>query len=204
MGLAAAIPLWAWVFRGRKPGFWTRMTLGAGSLGTYALIKRPEMRKDLPRRGDFITGLLSAAGLYVIFQVGDRMARRIMPAGEEDITDIYRLRTLAPRPLIAAALVTVIGPSEEFFWRGLIQHSFMSRFGKTRGTLAGVAAYGGTHLVTGNLTLTGAASVAGAYWGSEYAWRPRLGPLLVSHILWDVWIFLIAPTPTGRKAPGTA
>jgi membrane protease YdiL (CAAX protease family) len=127
------------------------------------------------------------------------MARRIMPAGEEEIEAVYRFRTLAPKPLIAALLVGVIGPAEELFWRGLVQHACIRRWGRWRGTVAGAAAYGGTHLVTGNLTLTGAATVAGTYWGSEYALRPRLGPLLVSHIIWDIWIFLVAPTPTGKR-----
>ncbi len=199
LGLAAAVPLWAWVFRGRHGNFWLRMTVGAGSLGLYALQARPELRRQTPRPWDLALGAASATGLYTIFQVGDRLARRIMPSGEEDITAVYRLRTLAPRWIITAALVAVIGPSEELFWRGLVQHALVGRFGRTAGTAAGGAAYGGTHLVTGNLTLTGAATVAGAYWGTEYAWRPRLGPLLVSHVLWDIWIFLLAPTPTGKK-----
>ena len=41
---------------------------------------------------------------------------------------------------------------------------------------------------------------AGLYWGTEYAVQPRLGPLLASHILWDVWIFLVAPTPGAENA----
>lgn len=198
-GLAAAVPLWAFVFRSRRGNFWTRMTLGAGSLGLYALTVRPELRRELPRAGDVVVGAASAGLLYGIFQIGDRLARVIMPAGEAEIESVYRLRTFAPRPVIAMMLVGVIGPSEELFWRGLIQHAFAERFGRVPGSVAGAVAYGGTHLVTGNLTLTGAATVAGAYWGGEYALAPRLGPLLVSHILWDLWIFLVAPTPTGKK-----
>jgi membrane protease YdiL (CAAX protease family) len=146
-----------------------------------------------------IPGAASAAGLYLIFQVGDRLSRRVMPAADQEIAGIYELRTLAPRPLIAALLATIIGPSEELFWRGLVQSALMRRFGKLRGTAAGAAVYGATNLVTGNLTLTGAATVAGGYWGAQYALQERLGPLLVSHILWDVWIFLVAPTPGSRS-----
>lgn len=200
LGLLAAVPIWAWVFRGAPSGFWRRMTFGAGALGLFGLVSNPDIRDDLPEPGDFAIGAASAAGLYVIFQIGDRMARVVMPTGEEDIESVYRLRTLAPRGQIAALLVGVIGPSEEIFWRGLIGRSFVKRFGRARGTLLASAAYGGTHLVTGNLTLAGAATVAGAYWGAEYALDPRLGPLLMSHILWDIWIFLLQPTPTGKKS----
>jgi uncharacterized protein len=199
IGLAGAVPLWTFVFRGKQGNFWTRMTLGAGSLGCYALAVRPELRKQAPRPHDLLPGALSALGLYAIFQVGDPLARRIMPAGEEDIEAVYRLRTLAPKSLITVLLVTVIGPSEELFWRGLVQEAFIERLGTVKGTAAGAATYGATHLVTGNLTLTGAAAVAGGYWGAEYAWRRTLGALLVSHVLWDIWIFLIQPTPTGKR-----
>lgn len=198
-GVAFAAAAWPYVFRARRGNFWTRMTLASGGLGLFALTVRPELRRDLPELRDVAGGLVSAAGLYAIFQVGDRLARRIMPTGEADIEQVYRFRTLASKPLIAALLVTVIAPSEELFWRGLVQHALMQRFGTVRGTLAGTAAYGGVHVGSGNLTLSGAATVAGGYWGTEYALRPRLGPLLVSHILWDVWIFLIQPTPTGRN-----
>ncbi|GAC1506860.1 MAG: hypothetical protein NVS2B16_01180 [Chloroflexota bacterium] len=198
-GVACAAAVWPAVFRHTRGNFWARMTLASGALGLYALYVRPDLRRQRPEPRDVIPGLASAVGLYAVFQVGDRMARRIMPAGEQDIEDVYRLRTLAPKPLIAALLVTVIAPSEEWFWRGLVQHAFAQRLGPFKGALAGMAAYGGVHFGSGNLTLTGAATVAGGYWGMQYAAVPRLGPLLVSHILWDVWIFLVQPTPTGRE-----
>jgi hypothetical protein len=198
IGLAVATPVWAWVFRSRRGNFWARMTLAAGSLGLYALRTRPELRQELPRPADIPIGVASAVGLYGVFQAGDRLARTIMPAGTEEIAAIYALRTMANRALITTLLAGVIGPSEELFWRGLVQHAFMERFGPLRGTAAGAAAYGGIHLGSGNLTLSAAAGVAGAYWGAEYAVRPRLGPLLVSHILWDIWIFLVQPTPGGK------
>ncbi len=195
LGVAGATPVWAFVFRSTRGNFWARMTLGAGSLGTYALIVRPELRRQLPSIRDAVVGMVSAAGLYGVFQVGDRLARRILPSGSKDIASVYALRDMAPKPLITALLVGVIGPSEELFWRGVVQEAFMGRFGRVRGTVAASAAYGGIHLVTGNLTLTGAAAVAGLYWGTEYAAQPDLGPLLASHIVWDIWIFLVAPTP---------
>ena len=194
-GIALATPIWTFVFRSKRANFWLRMTAGAGALGTYALWARPEQRKELPTLKDLLAGVASAGGLYAIFQVGDRMARRFMPAGAEEIASVYELRGKAPTPLITVLLVSVIAPSEELFWRGMVQRAFMEKFGSARGTLAASAAYGGIHLVTGNLTLTGAAATAGLYWGTEYAVQPRLGPLLASHILWDVWIFLVAPTP---------
>jgi membrane protease YdiL (CAAX protease family) len=170
------------------------MTLGVGGLGAYALAVEPALRHERPRLRDFAKGLGSAAGLYAIFQVGDRMARRVMPAGDREIAGIYELRSAAPRAAIATTLALVIGPGEELFWRGLVQRGLMRRYGRMRGTLIASSIYGGIHLVSANLTLTGAAATAGVYWGALYAREQRLAPLIISHVSWDIWIFLIAPT----------
>jgi uncharacterized protein len=170
------------------------MTIGVGGLGAYALATEPSLRRERFRLRDVVTGLGSAAGLYVIFQVGDRVARRIMPAGNREIAGIYELRTAAPRAAIATVLALVIGPGEEVFWRGLVQRGLMRRFGRIRGTLLASSIYGGVHLVSENLTLTGAAATAGLFWGALYAREQRLAPMIISHVSWDIWIFLIAPT----------
>src|SRR6202521_4221865 len=192
LGLAAAV--WTAAFRGPRSQFWLRMTLGVGGLGAYAIAAEPATRRERLRLRDFAKGLGSAAGLYAIFQVGDRMARQIMPAGDREIGRIYELRTAAPRAAIATALGLVIGPGEELFWRGLVQRGLMRRYGRIRGTLIASSIYGGVHLVSANLTLTGAAATAGLYWGALYAKEQRLAPLIISHVSWDIWIFLIAPT----------
>jgi membrane protease YdiL (CAAX protease family) len=170
------------------------MTLGVGALGAYALAAEPALRRERLQLRDVSKGLGSAAGLYAIFQVGDRMARRIMPAGDREIAGIYELRSAAPRPAIATALALVIGPGEELFWRGLVQRHLMRRFGRLRGTLLASSIYGGVHLVSANLTLTGAAATAGLFWGAVYAREERMAPVIISHVTWDIWIFLIAPT----------
>jgi len=170
------------------------MTLGVGGLGAYALLREPALRLERPRGRDLAIGFGSAAALYGIFRLGDPMARRIMPGGAGEIAGIYALRTASSRPAIAAALVLVIGPGEELFWRGLIQHTLQRKFGRLRGMLMTSSFYGGVHLVSKNLTLTGAAATAGLFWGALYAREGRLTPLIISHVTWDIWIFLVAPT----------
>jgi hypothetical protein len=170
------------------------MTLGVGGLGAYALLVEPDLRKERLRGRDILTGLASSAALYGIFQIGDRLARRIMPAGEREIGDIYALRSAAPPAAIAGALATLIGPGEELFWRGLVQRRLQHQFGSLRGWLLSSSVYGAIHLVSANLTLTGAAATAGLFWGAIFAREQRMAPLIVSHVTWDIWIFLIAPT----------
>jgi len=186
IGLAAAFGLFAFTFRGRRARFWERMTLTGFVLGAMALANEPELRRMKLRGRDLVFGLGSAGVLYGVFQVGDRFARSVMPRGSKEIQDIYALRSLDPPVEIAARLATVIGPAEELFWRGFVQRRV--------GGLAAAAAYGGAHLVTGNTTLVGAAAVAGIYWGLLRALGMSMPALITSHIAWDIWIFLLAPT----------
>ena len=193
-GAALASGLFMLTFRGPRARFWDRMTVTGLSLGTLALATQPELRKTRVSLKDILLGILSAAGLYGIFHIGDRMSRVIVPNGGAQIEEIYKLKRIRPRKELMARLGLIIGPAEEFFWRGFLQQGLMERFGPIRGTLMGVAAYGGVHIASGNFTLVGAATVAGAFWGGLYSLGMPLGALIISHILWDNIIFLIAPT----------
>jgi hypothetical protein len=194
IGLAAATAAFTATFRGPRSRFWDRMTATGLGLGAYALVANPSLRRTRVGARDVALGLGSAATLYLTFKAGDRFARRFVPRGDEQIRDIYALRTLRPREEIALRLATIVGPAEELFWRGLVQEALMERLGRWPGAALAAAAYGGVHVVTGNFTLFGAAGIAGAHWCALYAARVPLGALIVSHVAWDVWIFLVQPT----------
>jgi uncharacterized protein len=201
-GLAAAYAAFALTFRGPRGAFWDRMTATGLVLGGLALTTEPELRRTSIRGRDVAAGLASAAGLYAVFLVGDRVVRRRLPGGGREIGDIYALRELRPRGELAARLALVIGPAEELFWRGFVNRRLGRRFGSWPGAALGSAAYGGAHVVTGNFTLFGAAGVAGAYWSALAAAGMPMGALIVSHAAWDVWMFLVAPTsPTRMDQP---
>jgi membrane protease YdiL (CAAX protease family) len=194
VGLIAAQAGFAATFRGPRDRFWHRMTLTGLSLGSLALLtSRPARRMRIGRK-EVGLGLASAATLYATFKVGDAFARRYVPSGDAEIREIYALRTIRPKPEVAARLATIIGPAEELFWRGLVQEALMARYGRWTGAALAAAAYGGVHVVTGNFTLFGAAGIAGAHWCALYAAGVPLGALVVSHVTWDIWIFLVQPT----------
>jgi uncharacterized protein len=193
-GLAAAYAGFALTFRGPRRAFWDRMTATGLALGGLALAAEPELRRTRIRGRDVVAGLGSAAGLYAVFLVGDRVVRRLLPGGNREIGDIYALQDLRPRGELAARLALVIGPAEELFWRGFVNRRLGRRFGGWPGAALGAAAYGGAHVATGNFTLFGAAGVAGAYWSALAAAGMPMGALMVSHAAWDVWTFLVVPT----------
>jgi membrane protease YdiL (CAAX protease family) len=192
--MAGAYGAFAATFRGPRERFWQRMTATGAALGTLALVGDSDLRRTRIRARDVALGLASAAGLYGVFRFGDGAARRVMPKGDEEIDEIYALRSLRPRGEIAARLALVVGPAEELFWRGFVQRGLQRRLGRWRGAVMAAGAYSGAHVVTGNATLVGAAGTAGAYWSALAAAGMPMGALVVSHVAWDVWIFLIQPT----------
>jgi|PersoiStandDraft_1058852.scaffolds.fasta_scaffold02400_7 uncharacterized protein len=194
VGLAAAGPAFAATFRGPRDRFWSRMTVTGAVLGGLALVANPRLRRTRVGPREVALGLASAAALYGTFKLGDRFARRFVPGGDAQIREIYSLRELAPSGETAARLVTIIGPAEELFWRGLVQEALMRRYGRWTGAAMAAVAYSAVHVTTGNFTLMGAAGVAGAHWCVLYAAGVPIGALIVSHCAWDVWIFLVQPT----------
>jgi uncharacterized protein len=170
------------------------MTATGVMLGGLALVANPRLRRTRVGVREVAIGLGSAAALYGTFKLGDRFARRFVPGADDQIRDIYALRDMAPRPETAARLVTIIGPAEELFWRGLVQEALMRRYGRWTGAAMAAVTYSAVHVTTGNFTLLGAAAVAGAHWCALYAAGVPIGALIVSHCVWDVWIFLVQPT----------
>lgn len=194
LALVLAFILFGFTFRGPRKQFWQRMTYTGLALGSVSLIAQPQLRKTRFTWNDVLLGLGSAGVLYAIFQIADRMTRKIMPGGARDIDNIYGLDAYRPKQEIAARLAFIIGPAEELFWRGFLQERLMGAYGRLVGTAMATAAYGGAHVVTGNLTLIGAATVAGAFWGGMAMLGAPPGALIISHAFWDVFIFLVAPT----------
>jgi membrane protease YdiL (CAAX protease family) len=204
-GLGAAYSAFALTFRGRRSAFWQRMTATGLALGSLALISEPELRRTRVRGHDVLTGLASAAGLYGVFLVGDRLVRRLLPRGGEEIGSVYELGELGRPVELAARLAIVIGPAEELFWRGFVNARLGRRLGRWPGAAAGSLAYAGAHVATGNFTLFGAAGVAGAYWSALAAAGMPMGALIVSHTAWDLLTLLVAPIsppPGAALGPG--
>ena len=198
IGLALAFACFGVTFRGSRTRFWQRMTRTGLALGGLSLAVEPKLRRTRISLRDVVAGTGAAGILYGLFQVGDRLARLILPQGGAEIRAIYGLEKLRPRRELAARLAFIIGPAEELFWRGLVQARLTKQLGTVPGYITGTAAYGGAHLVTGNVTLIAAATVAGAFWGGLAALGASMGTLIVSHAVWDVFTFLVAPT-TGKE-----
>src|SRR5574337_1289606 len=104
IGLALAFICFGFTFRGPRSRFWQRMTWTGLTLGSLSLIAEPKLRRTRFGPRDVALGLGSAGILYVIFQIGDRLTRLILPQGDVEIGAIYGSDKLRPRQGLAARL----------------------------------------------------------------------------------------------------
>ena len=191
--LPLALALWTLAFAWQPVNFWVLMGLSTGTLGALSLLLGVRPFRGVPRLSDALLGVGSAVLLYGVFWVGDKLSAAVLPFASDQVDGIYGLRDEASLVRIGLLLALVIAPGEELYWRGLVQSAFVRRWGPVAGALAAVGAYAGVHLVAGNLMIVAAAAVAGAGWTALYAWRRRLWPVIISHVLWDLAIFVWFP-----------
>lgn len=177
--------------------FWLVMSLTAITLSLYTFFiswrkeKKPIIRFDLK---SIAFGIISAGVLWGIFWLGNFFSEIIFPFAKENIGSIYSIKSGYNPLVISLLLVFLIGPAEEIFWRGYIQNKLSLRFGKNIGMVLSVLAYTLVHIWSFNPMLILAALVAGGFWGLIYRFKPNnLAPLIISHALWDVSVFILFP-----------
>jgi membrane protease YdiL (CAAX protease family) len=95
--------------------------------------------------------------------------------------------------MIALLLIFPIAPGEETYWRGLVQRRLTERVGPRAGLLLSASVYSMVHLPTLNPTLILTAFIGGLVWGALYELTGNLVPVIISHTLWDILIFVILP-----------
>jgi len=202
---AAAVLLFGPLFVVRGIGafdFWWWMSADIGLLLCIAAFLDPEWRRALTRdlKHDplkkAMLGIGSALLLYLFFVLANSIARRLLPFAGSGIDSVYAFKQGASALRIALLMLLVIGPGEELFWRGFLQRRFQHAYGPDRGFLLATAVYTLVHVGSGNLMLVLAAGVCGAYWGLLYRMTGSLLINVISHTLWDLFIFLLFPVST--------
>lgn len=223
--LAAAL-LWFYMFSpwtAGRPNFWIVMSCSAMILTTLAVSFTPKaerkIRIDRPLQ-QIAGGIALAFALWGIFWIGDKASQWLFDFARPEVDAVYSMKTGLPTWLIAVLLLVLIGPAEEFFWRGYVQKTLSKLFSAKDGASADVPAhaagtgsaatatgraatwafiataviYALVHIWSFNFMLIMAALVAGLVWGFIYRICPKALPaLIISHALWDVLVFVVMP-----------
>jgi hypothetical protein len=199
--IVLAFVLWIVIFVFRPLNFWILLTFSTSLLAAIAFaIGRPLIPSREFTAKNLLLGILLAALLYAIFYVGNQflvLVSRLFPALLPDpagnIASVYaNLGGLSPG-LVAFLLFFPIGFGEEIFWRGFVQRRFRERWSARSAFVLTALLYTAIHFPTGNPVLILAALTCGLFWGGFYWATGSLVPVLVSHMLWDPFIFVILP-----------
>jgi len=193
LSVLIAFLLWFAAFVIRPFNFWLMMSANTVILSVLALAAgtRAIEKKDLTP-ANFLIGIASAAGLYGLFWAGGKLLF-LIPGHQSQLESIYATRSALPAAAVAALLFFPIGFGEELFWRGFVQTWFAGRYSKPAALALTAAVYTAVHVPTLNPVLIIAAAVCGVYWGALYLATGSLLPVLISHMLWDPFIFVIRP-----------
>ncbi len=205
--IATAALLWFLMFSpwtGGRLNFWLAMSASAVILTALALRFGPPPA-DGHENGakcawpvQVLAGVAIAFALWGVFWIGDKAAAWMFGFARPEVDAVYAMKEGSPAWMIALLLLVLIGPAEEYFWRGYVQRTLgrllPGRRAADAAFLLTTAVYALVHLWSFNFMLVMAALVAGAVWGLIYRLRPQLLPaLILSHALWDALVFVLLP-----------
>lgn len=193
--LPVAFGLWLLTFAVPAGNFWVKLCLSASILAAAGLMLSRGERRFLFgfKRRHLWLGPVSALVLYGIFWLGNGLSTMLFPFASKEISSIYLNKTQLPSFVIGLLLLFVMGPAEEIYWHGFVQRRFSHRFGAVVGVLLTAMIYAVVHVVALNFMLFVAAGVCGLFWGVLYQREQSLIPVIISHSLWDLIIFVLFP-----------
>lgn len=196
--IATAAVLWFVMFSpwtSDRINFWLMMSLSAVVLCAFAFIGRRLWRDEVHLDPPAVClGIAIAAALWGVFWIGGKVSSALFSFPGGQIAAIYALRDGHSAVAVGLALLLIIGPAEEIFWRGYVQHELSLRCGSNAGFLLATLIYTLVHLWSCNLMLLLAAFAAGAAWGLLYRLFPRhLVAIILSHAIWDCVVFVVFP-----------
>ncbi|MBQ0062533.1 MAG: CPBP family intramembrane metalloprotease [Prevotella sp.] len=198
--IAVAAVLWFIMFSpwtAPHINFWYMMTASAAILITLSVCfgewkGRNGKRFSLPFT--LFCAVAIAVALWMAFWIGDKLSQLMFDFARPQVDLIYSIKGSTSKIYIALALLFIIGPAEELFWRGYIQEFMQQRLGKNLGFVVATLVYTLIHIWSFNFMLIMAALVCGVCWGLLYRIDRRLLPaLIISHALWDTAAFVVFP-----------
>ncbi|MED4203417.1 CPBP family intramembrane glutamic endopeptidase [Neobacillus mesonae] len=174
-----------------KAIFWYIFT---GSI--LVLIVYSMFQGDVDDESSFIQyiflGVISGMILYAIFWLGHQLIELTSFPFDKEIRKLYKWYA----PLYFwqyIALVLVAAPGEELFWRGFLQKRLLKYFKPVGSILIGSFFYASVHIYSGSSLLVFAAFLSGLAWGGLYFWKRSMPLVIVSHIIFDLMLFIILP-----------
>jgi membrane protease YdiL (CAAX protease family) len=176
----------------------TGMAAGIGAtaigLGVVSLFFAPSALLPLLRPSGRDIGWGVAAGLVMLVVTYGAYPRlsAASPALAAQVKALYAILAAGPQWATAALLPFII-IAEELIWRGVVFAALRRRMPLAATVLLGTALYAAGHAPVGSGLLVVLCLACGLYWSALRAWSGSLVPVLISHLVWDLFVFLLRP-----------
>ncbi|MEM3185132.1 MAG: type II CAAX endopeptidase family protein [Conexivisphaerales archaeon] len=177
----------------RPLNFWLDISVSTFIFFILAVIFSKPFPITWPARWkNLVIGFLSAILLYFIFLIGGEMSK-FLPFGTSGINSIYYLAMYQNKIVLTLLLIFPISIGEESLWRGFIQYKLARRYGGWVGYIVAVLGDSTTHISSLNPILVIAAFVSALVWAYLFKATNDLSTSITSHIVWDIFIFVLFP-----------
>lgn len=191
LGFAIAHLLLFFAFN-QKTVFWYILTGSMLLLIAYSILNE-DIDDQLSVGRYLLYGVLSGGLLYAFFWLGDAIIRLIhFTFFQKQITSLYHL--YSPEAIWHyIALILILIPGEEFFWRGFILKRLLKDNPVWPSVIMSSILYGTVQIYSGSITLVITALIAGIVWGILYARKRSLPLVVISHLTFDLLLFYFLP-----------
>lgn len=174
-----------------KDVFWYIFTASMLVLISYSIIHE-EIEDNTSTLTYLTLGVASGLGLFGLFWLGSFLIELLNLPFANQISRLYN-RFSPDLFWHYLVLVLILAPGEEIFWRGFIQKRLSKYFSLKMTISLSVLLYGSVHLYSGEFILVLAAIIAGLAWSILYAWKRSMPLVIVSHIVFDLLLFVFIP-----------
>ncbi|WNS76973.1 type II CAAX endopeptidase family protein [Bacillus sp. DTU_2020_1000418_1_SI_GHA_SEK_038] len=190
IGLIIAHMLMYFTFQD-KAVFWYIFSASLLFLISHSILNE-ELKDEVPFGLYLLYGIGSGLLLFGIFWAGFHMIDFLNLPMMKDISKLYG--RYSPSMLWHyIVLILIIIPGEEIFWRGFVQTRILKYTNIPAAIVISAILYASVHLYSEQWILAFAALVAGLFWGWLYTWKKSMPLLIVSHLIFDLFLFVIVP-----------
>nr|WP_042356668.1 type II CAAX endopeptidase family protein [Bacillus rubiinfantis] len=174
-----------------KAIFWYIFTGSILVLITYSMLQG-DVDDDLSFLYYLFLGIISGLLLYAVIWLGNFLIHVAALPFDKEIKNLYKW--FAPSLFWHyLALVLVAAPGEELFWRGFVQKRLLRYVKPAFAIITGALLYASVNIYTGSILLVLASFLSGIVWGTLYYRKKSMPLVIVSHIIFDLLIFIILP-----------
>lgn len=174
-----------------KSVFWYIFTASMLFLITYSILQE-EMDDQQPFRIYISYGVISGVSLFGLFYLGNILIHMIDLPLKGSVAKLYK--QMAPTQVWQyIVLFLIIIPGEEIFWRGFILKRLLGWINILPSILISTLLYTSVNIYSGSSHLILASIVAGLVWSCLYVWKKSIPLLIVSHLVFDLFLLVLFP-----------